>query len=127
MPLQGIPRKKKKEIDPFLDTVCPFRASRVKRNRPVFRHGMPLQGIPRKKEIDPFLDTVCPFRASRVINAPICGYDEEKEIVPFLDTVCPLKASRVNSSREKNTGKCMENSKHDWMLSGTATSLQVFS
>ena len=22
--------KKKKEIDPFLDTVCPFRASRVK-------------------------------------------------------------------------------------------------
>ena len=56
-------RKKKKEIDPFLDTVCPFRASRVKkkkkkRNRPVFRHGMPLQGIPRKKkEIDPFLDT----------------------------------------------------------------------
>ena len=40
-----------------------------KRNRPVFRHGMPLQGIPRKKEIDPFLDTVCPFRASRVITA----------------------------------------------------------
>ena len=24
-------KKKKKEIDPFLDTVCPFRASRVKR------------------------------------------------------------------------------------------------
>ena len=41
-------KKKKKEIDPFLDTVCPLRASRV------------------KKEIDPFLDTVCPFRASRV-------------------------------------------------------------
>ena len=30
-----------------------------------------------------------------------------------------------NSSREKNTGKCMESSKHDWMLSGTATSLQI--
>ena len=29
MPPKGIPRKKKKEIDPFLDTVCPFRASRV--------------------------------------------------------------------------------------------------
>ena len=41
-------KKKKKEIDPFLDTVCPFRASRVKkRTRPVFRHGMPPQGIPR--------------------------------------------------------------------------------
>ena len=44
-------KKKKKEIDPFLDTVCPFRASRVKRNHPVFRHGMPPQGIPRKKQI----------------------------------------------------------------------------
>ena len=42
-------KKKKKEIDLFLDTVCPFRASRVKRNRPVFRHGMPPQGIPRNK------------------------------------------------------------------------------
>ena len=43
-------KKKKEEIDPFLDTVCPLRASLVKkRNRPVFRHGMPLQGIPRKK------------------------------------------------------------------------------
>ena len=31
-----------------------------------------------------------------------------------------------NSSREKNTGKCMESSKHDWMLSGTAISLQFF-
>ena len=31
-----------------------------------------------------------------------------------------------NSSREKNTGKCMESSKHDWTLSGTATSLQFF-
>ena len=42
-------KKKKKEIDPFLDTVCPLRASRVKRNRPVLRHGMPPQGIPRNK------------------------------------------------------------------------------
>ena len=32
-----------------------------------------------------------------------------------------------NSSREKNTGKCMESSKHDWTLSGTVTSLQIFS
>ena len=32
MPLQGIPRKKRK-----------------KRNRPVFRHGMPPKGIPRNK------------------------------------------------------------------------------
>ena len=31
-----------------------------------------------------------------------------------------------NSSREKNTGKCMESSKHDWTLSGTATFLQIF-
>ena len=45
-------KKKKKEIDPFLDTICPFRASRV------------------EKEIDPFLDTVCPFRASRVTIHP---------------------------------------------------------
>ena len=30
-----------------------------------------------------------------------------------------------NSSREENTGKCMESSKHDWTLSGTATSLQI--
>ena len=27
-------KKKKKEIDPFLDTVCPFRASRVKNKMP---------------------------------------------------------------------------------------------
>ena len=27
---------------------------------------------------------------------------------------------------EKNTGECMESSKHDWTLSGTATSLQFF-
>ena len=32
-----------------------------------------------------------------------------------------------NSSREKNTVKCMESSKHDWTLSGTATSLHFFS
>ena len=31
-----------------------------------------------------------------------------------------------NSSREKNTGNCMKSSKHDWTLSGTATSLQFF-
>ena len=31
-----------------------------------------------------------------------------------------------NSSREKNTGKCMESSKHNWTPSGTATSLQFF-
>ena len=45
-----------------------FVATTKKKNRPVFRHGMPLQGIPRKKKnvIDPFLDTVCPLRASRV-------------------------------------------------------------
>ena len=28
---------------------------------------------------------------------------------------------------KKNKGKCMESSKHDWTLSGTATSLQFFS
>ena len=28
---------------------------------------------------------------------------------------------------KKNTGKCMESSKHDWTLSGTATYLQFFS
>ena len=44
--------RKKKKIDPFLDTICPFRASRV------------------EKEIDPFLDTVCPFRVSRVTIHP---------------------------------------------------------
>ena len=27
---------------------------------------------------------------------------------------------------KKNTGKCMESSKHDWTLSGTVTSLQFF-
>ena len=27
---------------------------------------------------------------------------------------------------EKNTGNCMKSSKHYWMLSGTATSLQFF-
>ena len=48
-------KKKKKEIDPFLDTVCPFRASRVKRNRPVFRHGMPPRGIPRNQMMLMFL------------------------------------------------------------------------
>ena len=71
-------RKKKKK-----------KKKKKKRNRPVFRHGMPLQGILRKKEkkeIDPFLDTVCPLRASRV---------KKKEIDPFLDTVCPFRASRV--------------------------------
>ena len=66
-------KKKKKEIDPFLDTVCPLRASRVKRNRPVFRHGMPLQGNPRNNGeqdachtgitrdagADSFIPTVC--------------------------------------------------------------------
>ena len=31
-----------------------------------------------------------------------------------------------NSLQEKNTGKCVGGSKHDWMLSGTATSLQLF-
>ena len=36
-----------------------------------------------------------------------------------------LKIVRGNS--KKNTGKCMENSKHDWTLSGTVTSLQFFS
>ena len=28
---------------------------------------------------------------------------------------------------KKNTGKCMESSKHDWTLSNAATSLQYFS
>ena len=31
-----------------------------------------------------------------------------------------------NSSQEKNTGKCVESSKHDWTLSCTATSLKFF-
>ena len=64
MPPKGIPRKKKKkkEIDPFLDTVCPFRASRVI-NVPICSYEEE-----KKKEIDPFLDTVCPLRASRVIS-----------------------------------------------------------
>ena len=48
-----------KEIVPFLDTVCPLRASRVI-NAPICDYEE------EKKEIDPFLDTVCPFRASRV-------------------------------------------------------------
>ena len=88
MPLQGIPRKK--EIDPFLDTVCPLRASRV--------INIQICGY-EEKEIVPFLDTVCPLRASRVINVPICDYEEEKkEIDPFLDTVCPFRASRVMNS-----------------------------
>ena len=53
-----------KLMDRFVATI----KKQKKRNPPVFRHGMPPQGIPRKKEIDPFLDTVYPFRASRVIN-----------------------------------------------------------
>ena len=73
MPPQGILRKKKKkkEIDPFLDTVCPLRASRVKRNRPVFRHGTPSQGIPRnKKERDRDLNSVpSPAQLSNLITA----------------------------------------------------------
>ena len=36
------------------------------------------------------------------------------------------RTAAKNSSREKNTDKCMESSKHDWTLSGTATSLQIF-
>ena len=56
-------RKKKKEIDPFLYTVCPFRTSSV--------INVQICGYEEEKkkenEIDPFLDTVCPFRASRVI------------------------------------------------------------
>ena len=59
MPPRGIPRKK--EIDPFLDTVCPLRASHVI-NVPICDYEE------EKKEIDQFLDTVCPFRASRVKN-----------------------------------------------------------
>ena len=47
VPICSYEEEKKKEIDPFLDTACLLRASRVKRNRPVFRHGMPPQGIPR--------------------------------------------------------------------------------
>ena len=37
------------------------------------------------------------------------------------------RTATKNSSREKNKGKCMESSKHNWKLSGTATSLQFFS
>ena len=47
----------------------------------------------------------------------------------FHTLVCianqPWTATKY-SSREKNTGKCMESSKHDWTLSGTASSLQFF-
>ena len=37
-------------------------------------------------------------------------------------TSCELPLKIVRG--KKNTGKCMENSKHNWTLSGTATSLQ---
>ena len=45
----------------------------------------------------------------------------------FHTLVCIANQPFKNSSREKNTGKCMESLKHDWTLSGTATSLQFFS
>ena len=61
-----------------------------KRNRPVLRHGMPPQGIPRKKkEIDPFLDTVCPLRASRVKkDACYTGITRDAGADSFIPTVC---------------------------------------
>ena len=50
----------------FVDTT----KKKKKRNRPVFRHCMPLRASRvKKKEIDPFLDTVCPLRAFCVINS----------------------------------------------------------
>ena len=46
-------KKEKKEIDPFLDTVCPLRASRVKKQDACFT------GITRDAGADSFIPTVC--------------------------------------------------------------------
>ena len=49
------------------------------------------------------------------------------ELSIHLSVSEPAMNCSKNSSREKNTGKFMESSKHDWTLSGTATSLKFFS
>ena len=41
------------------------------------------------------------------------------ELSIHLSVSEPAVNCSKNSSREKNTGKCMESSKHDWTLSGT--------
>ena len=56
-------KKKRRKNRPLFRNGMPPQGIPRKKNPPVFRHGMPPQGIPRKekkKEIDPFLDTVCP-------------------------------------------------------------------
>ena len=49
------------------------------------------------------------------------------ELSIHLSVSEPAVNCSKNSSGGKNTGKCMESSKHDWTLSGTATSFQIFS
>ena len=45
------------------------------------------------------------------------------EVSIHLSVSEPAVKCSKNSSREKNTGKCMVSSKHDWTLSSAATSL----
>ena len=60
-----------------------------------------------------------------------CSCARKRPVVfwTFHTFVCkanqPWTATK-NSSREKNTGKCMESSKHNCTLSGTSASLQFF-
>ena len=49
------------------------------------------------------------------------------ELSIHLSVSEPAVNCSKNNSQEKNLGKCIESSKHDWTLSGTATSLQIFS
>ena len=60
-----------------------------KRNQPVFRHGMPLQGIPRKKIPDLNLDTACP-----------AGIPRKKRNLPVFRHEMPFRASRVIRQNE---------------------------
>ena len=58
--------------------------TKKKKNRPVFRHGMPPQGIPHKKILDPNLDTACPagiprkncHAALKLKKTEICSFQE---------------------------------------------------